>query len=245
MNVMANNKIAMWSGPRNISTALMYAFNSRSDTFCIDEPLYSYYLSNTKITHPGRQEIIDNCEWDINKLMDKICGDIPNEKSIYYQKHMAHHILPETPIEWILKLKNCFLIREPKDVIYSLSKKIDDIKIESTGLIEQNKLFNKINELGKNTPIVIDSRDILRNPEYMMKRLCKELEIPFETSMTSWPEGKKDCDGIWAKHWYGEVWKSTKFNKYIKKEISLSEQHINLYYECKILYDELFKFRII
>jgi hypothetical protein len=244
MNAMSNNKIAMWSGPRNISTALMYSFDNRTDTICIDEPLYSYYLSNTNIIHPGRKEVIDNCEGDINCIIDTICGEIPDNMPIYYQKHMAHHVLPETPIDWIFGLKNCFLIRNPKDVILSLSQKIGRVEVESTGLIQQNRLFDQIIKSKSDNPIIIDSSDILRKPEYMLIKLCKELEIPFESSMLSWPAGKRDCDGIWARYWYDEVWKSTEFKHYKNNDAQLSDSHLEVYNKCKILYDRLHALRI-
>ena len=139
---MSNNRIAMWSGPRNISTALMYSFNNRIDTICIDEPLYPNYLLNTGILHPGRTEIIDNQNWDINKIINEICSANLDGAKIHYQKHMAHHLLPEMDISWISKLNNCILIRDPKEVILSLSNKISNINLNSTGLNEQVRILN-------------------------------------------------------------------------------------------------------
>ena len=241
---MSNNRIAMWSGPRNISTALMYSFNNRIDTICIDEPLYPNYLLNTGILHPGRTEIIDNQNWDINKIINEICSANLDGAKIHYQKHMAHHLLPEMDISWISKLNNCILIRDPKEVILSLSNKISNINLNSTGLNEQVRIFEYILETtGKNVTI-IDSSDILKDPISMLTKLCMELDIKFDKSMLSWKLGPKKCDGIWSKHWYQEVWKTTAFKNYKNSKIDLSDSNEIIYQECKPLYEKLYSHRI-
>lgn len=244
MFVMPNNRIAMWSGPRNISTALMYSFNNRTDTICTDEPLYSNYLLNTDIKHPGKMEIINSNHSDVNKIIDELCSGNLLESEIHYQKHMAHHLLPNMPISWISNLNNCILIRNPKEVIHSLSKKISNISLKSTGLPEQIRISEFILEnTGKNA-LIIDSSDILRNPEIMLTKLCMELGINFDKSMLSWETGPKECDGIWSKYWYQEVWETSTFKPYNSNKIELSKDNNTIYQESKPLYDRLYSLRI-
>ena len=172
---MSETRIAMWSGPRNISTAMMYSFDNRPDTFCVDEPLYAHYLARTKIPHPDAQKVIDNGVTDWEKVVESLCGEIPGNAEIWYQKHMTHHILPHMELEWLSNLKNCLLIRNPREVILSLSKITDQIDARATGLPEQTRLLDHILETTGQIPIIVDSQDILENPEYFMSEPAAKL----------------------------------------------------------------------
>ena len=241
---MSETKIAMWSGPRNISTAMMYSFDNRQDTTCIDEPLYAHYLAHTGISHPGVQEVIDDGETDWRVVVDTICGNIPNQAEIWYQKHMTHHLLPHMDLDWISNLKNCLLIRNPREVILSLSKKTDQIDTRATGLPEQIRLLDHILETTGKQPTIVDSQDILKNPEKMLSKLCDDLNIPFDSTMLTWQAGPRNCDGIWAKHWYDAVWASTNFAPYKPRTGILTPEHQAISDECQVHYDRLHSLRL-
>ena len=241
---MSETRIAMWSGPRNISTAMMYSFDNRPDSYCSDEPLYAHYLARTGVTHPGAQNVVASGETDWKKVVDIVCGDIPNRSKVWYQKHMTHHLLPHIGLDWVSKLTNCLLIRDPREVLLSMSKKTDQIDVMATGLPQQNRLFDHLIETTGEIPTIIDSRDILKNPEGMLSKLCEVLEIPFDKSMLSWQAGPRECDGIWAKHWYDAVWESTGFAQYQPRIGELSPEYQAYHDECQVFYDRLHSFRL-
>ena len=176
---MNKNIIAMWSGPRNLSTAMMRSFENRKDTVVFDEPFYAHYLSITDINHPGRDEILDfqSTNWD--EVVKFITGDIPDNKSIWYQKHMVHHLANEKDIDWVKNFHNCFLIRNPKEVIISYAKQAPINEIADLGFIQQVNLFKKIKTLTGKTPFVFDAKDILISPEKYIKKMCEYFNINF------------------------------------------------------------------
>ena len=238
-------RIAMWSGPRNISTALMRSFENRSDTFITDEPFYAHYLRQTGVEHPMREEVMKSGNPDWNKVTEYLTGAIPNGKSVWYQKHMAQHNLPDTDLGWTEKLTNCFLIRDPMEVILSYSKKYEITSIYQLGYPQQVLLFNHLKNKNEANVIVLDSKDILQNPKNLLQLLCKELDIPFSDKMFCWPPGKRDSDGVWGQHWYGNVEKSTGFQPYQKKEEELPAKYGDIYEQCLKNYQQLFQYRII
>jgi len=204
----------MWSGPRNISTAMMRSFENREDTFVSDEPFYAHYLKLTGIDHPMRKEVMEtrNSDWD--EVSQYLTGTIPQDKSVWYQKHMAQHNLPGVELDWTSRLTNCFLIRNPGEVILSYSKKYEITSVYQLGFPQQFELYDKIEQDSGMSPIVIDSKDVLMNPKNMLQKLCEKLEVPFSDKMLSWSPGKRDSDGVWGQHWYGNVEKSTGFQAY-------------------------------
>ena len=234
--------IYMWSGPRNLSTALMRSFENRADTTVWDEPLYGYYLNETKKDHPMYKEIIETYEIDINKLTKKIISKEKN-KQIFYQKHMTHHILTKTPINWITKGANVFLIRDPKDVILSYIQKNILKSSNDIGFPMQRKLFNLVKDGGGN-PIIINADDLSTNPRNVLFNLCVELKIKFSEKMLMWAKGKRDSDGIWEKVWYQNVQSSTNFEKLKKNNQTIPKIYENIYKECLDIYNELNLFRI-
>ena len=237
-------RIAMWSGPRNISTAMMRSWGSRPDTAVCDEPLYAHYLSVTGLEHPGRAEVVATHECDWRRVVAELCGPIPGGKSIYYQKHMAHHLLPEIERGWLDGFAQAFLIREPLEMLTSLVKNVPQPRVEDTGLPQQVELFEALRARVGVTPPVLDSRDVLENPRRRLGALCESLGVPFDEAMLSWPAGRRATDGVWAKHWYATVEASTGFEAYKPKNEPLPAELRGLCDECDRLYARLHAHRL-
>ncbi len=210
-------RIAMWSGPRNISTAMMRAWGNRPDTLVVDEPFYAFYLKATGKQHPGTDEVVATGETDWRKVVDRLTGAIPDDKRIFYQKQMTHHLLSEVDREWLGAMMNCFLIRDPREVIVSYIKKQEDPTLEDLGFVQQEEIFDWVRAHTRAMPPIIDARDVLENPNRTLGLLCDAMGVEFSESMLSWPSGLRSTDGIWAKHWYGEVARSTGFQPYRAK----------------------------
>lgn len=204
-------QIAMWSGPRNLSTAMMYAFGARADCAIWDEPFYAPFLKHSSHVHPMQDEIFAREETDPHKVAARCIGPIPDNKPVFYQKHMPHHMLEYFPLDWLSEVRNVFLIRHPARVITSYSKKNGDPSLYDIGIEAQAILFSRIVKQFQTYPIVIDSSDIRQNPPVMLEKLCNAIDIPWDPAMLSWPEGGHPSDGAWAQHWYPEVWKSQGF----------------------------------
>ena len=239
-----STRVAMWSGPRNISTALMYSFENRSDCYATDEPLYASFLLKSGTPHPGAEEVIENNEAQVGKIITTLTGPIPDEKQIWYQKHMCHHLPPDSDISWIDNLKNCFLIRHPREVLLSLSKITDSIDLLSTGLPQQLTIIRHVIKSSGKIPPVIDSSDVLEDPESILSVLCESIGIPFSKRMLSWEPGPRNCDGLWGKYWYDSVWKSSGFSPPTPKDGELSEHLHSVLEESTMIYQELREMRI-
>jgi len=234
----------MWSGPRNISTALMRSFENRQDTVVTDEPFYAYYLLKTGHNHPGRETIIASQEADWKMVVRFLTGPVPGGKAIWYQKHMTHHILPPMDMDWVLTMINCFLIRDPREVILSYLKQIDKPTADVLGYHQQLRLYEFLSEKLGQPPLVIDARDVLENPEGMLRLLCGKLGIEFTKRMLKWPPGPRDSDGVWAPLWYYNVQQSTGFLPYRSPAEPLPEEYDALYRECLRCYESLYKLRL-
>ena len=237
-------KIAMWSGPRSISTALMRSFENRVDTFVTDEPFYAHYLQHTNVDHPMRDEVIKSGNPNWAAVSDYLTNTIPDEKSVWYQKHMAQHNLPGVDLEWTEKVFNCFLIRDPKEVILSYTKKYEITSVYQLGFPQQFDLFTMLRGKTEIAPIVLDSKDVLMNPNNMLQKLCEKLEIPFSDKMLSWPLGKRDSDGVWGQYWYDNVEKSTGFKAYQKTDAKIPNKYAVIYEESIKYYQQLFERRL-
>jgi len=237
-------RIAMWSGPRNLSTAMMRAFENRHDTVVTDEPFYAHYLYKTKIDHPGREEIIASQSTDWKEVADMCTGEIPDNKPVWYQKHMAQHNLEGCDLSWINSVTNCFLIRDPKHVIASYGKRFPVENERLLGFKQQSELLKKVEDATGEIPPILDAKDILINPDKMLKKLCKKIGIEFSEKMLNWPAGKRKSDGMWAPYWYNRVEESTGFNPYSEKEAYLDNQLIPMYNRCMEHYNHLFIKRI-
>ncbi|MBI3464989.1 MAG: HAD family hydrolase [Planctomycetes bacterium] len=230
----------MWSGPRNISTAMMRSWGNRDDAVVVDEPLYAHYLHVTQKPHPGREEVLAGGDTDWQRVVAGLIGPIPDGKRVYFQKHMTHHLLPHINREWLLKLTNCFLIRHPREVLASYTKVIETPQIEDIGFPQQAEIFEHVAKATGRVPPVLDSADVLRNPRRMLGLLCDELNLDFQESMLSWAPGPRPTDGRWGRYWYTEVDKSTGFRPYQPKEITLPKQLEDLCQRCLGYYQRLY-----
>jgi hypothetical protein len=237
-------RIAMWSGPRNISTAMMRAWGNRLDTFVVDEPFYAYYLKITGKTHPAAAEVIATGETDWRKIIAQLTGPVPNGKQIFFQKQMAHHLLPEVDREWLGAVTNCFLIRDPRDVTASYVKKRENPALEDLGFMQQVEIFDFVRSGTKSTPPVLDAKDVLENPLRMLRLLCDAVGVEFSDSMISWPPGLRETDGIWARHWYGEVAKTTSFQPYRPRHTKVPAHLQKIYERCHECYERLYRYRL-
>jgi len=227
--------VACWSGPRNISTALMRSWSSRNDTFVTDEPFYAYYLKKTKLKHPMHDEIKNTYSSNYNEIVNYLINEIPERKKIWYQKHMAHHILDLKNIEWINNCQNCILLRHPKEVISSFSNKNELNSVEQLGYLQQYQIIKFLKKNNKSY-IIIDSNELLKNPEKVLSNWCKKINIRFDRSMLKWEKGPHINDGIWWKSWYDNVIKTTEFKKYEKKDITIENQFDSIYNESMRYY---------
>jgi Sulfotransferase domain len=211
--------IAMWSGPRNISTAMMYSFGNRPDCVAWDEPFYAFSLITHGNDHPMREEIIAANESDWNRLVEKCTS--PAAKPVFYQKHMTHHMLRGFDRSWIHKLSNAFLIRSPERVLASYTRKWTDVSLRDIGFVEQAEIFDAVAQKRGTAPPVVDAEDILKNPRGILTALCASLGLGFDEAMLKWPKGPKAFDGVWAPHWYNAAWESTSFVAQPEKAIEL------------------------
>ncbi len=246
----------MWSGPRNISTAMMRSWAGRADTAVVDEPFYAYYLKVTGKKHPGAGEIIANGETDWRKVVEKCRSNLnmprhsaakaggPTNKRIFYQKQMTHHLLPEVDRSWLGDVTNCFLIRDPRDVILSYIKKNPDPALGDLGFVQQIEIFDFVRKRARSKPPVIDAKDVLRNPERMLRLLCDAIGAEFDSAMLSWPPGLRETDGIWAKYWYSDLAKSTSFQPYQPKQGVIPDDLRAIYESCRQCYERLYEYRL-
>ncbi len=244
MNRETPIRIAMWSGPRNISTAMMRSWGNRPDTFVVDEPFYAYYLRRTEVDHPGREEVIAQGETDWRKIVAGLTSSPPDGARIFYQKQMTHHLLPEVDREWLPGLTNCFLIRDPAEVIASYIRKNAEPSLEDLGFVQQAKIFDWVQKQSGKVPPVIDAHDVLENPRRTLTLLCEAMGVEFSDTMLSWPPGRRATDGIWAKHWYVEVEKSTSFQPHVARKVEVPERLRAMHETGSEIYERLRAFRL-
>ena len=236
--------LAMWSGPRNISTAMMRSWGNRPDTAVCDEPLYAHYLAKTGAPHPGADEVILHHETDWRCVVAGLTGPPPGGKNIFYQKHMAHHLLPHIGRDWLDGLVHAFLIREPEEMLTSLLQHLPEPSLADTGLREQVEIFERVREETGRVPPVIDARDVLSNPQGVLTKLCEAVGARFVPAMLSWPSGPRNTDGIWARHWYDAVNRSTGFQPYRPKHERLPARFAALLATCREHYEKLYAHRL-
>ncbi len=204
-------RIAMWSGPRNISTAMMRSFGNRPDTAVIDEPFYAAYLAQTGLPHPMRDAVLDSQSLDWRDVVRVLTGVVPDGRAVFYQKHMTHHMLPGIDRGWMAACRNVFLIRSPSQVLASYKARHDHVTLEDIGIRQQAELFDTVCDALGHAPPVVDAADILAAPEAALRTLCAALGLPFNAAMLHWPAGSRPSDGVWAPAWYQSVEASTGF----------------------------------
>lgn len=236
-------RICLWSGPRNISTALMYSFAQRKDTTVVDEPLYAHYLTSTDAGsyHPGAGEVIESQLTDGNRVIrDVIMGDY--ETPLVFFKNMTHHLVG---LEWdfLTETTNIILTRDPRDMLPSYAKNIEHPSMRDTGYAKHLELLNYLHRIGQNPP-VIDSKELLIHPENKLAQLCNAMDIPFDESMLRWKPGPLPEDGIWAKHWYQNVHQSSGFEPYTPKKEPVPEHLLDLLKECEKMYNILTEYSL-
>lgn len=237
-------RIAMWSGPRNISTAMMRAWENRGDTAVWDEPFYAFYLQRTGIAHPGAAQVIAAGDSDWRSVVAALTGAVPDAKPIFFQKHMTHHLLDEVDRSWLAQVRNCFLIRDPREVIASYARTRPEVTLSDVGVLQQAEIFEQASRITGVAPLVLDSRDVLEAPGAMLAALCAALDVPYREGMLSWPAGPRSSDGVWARYWYDAVNASTGFSPYVSKAHTLPRRLEPLAEQCELHYRNLYEKRL-
>lgn len=231
-------RIAMWSGPRNLSTAMMRSWENREDTEVMDEPLYSAYLHATGLDHPAREEILAAGPTDGADAI-AMCLAAPVNATISYQKHMAHHLYPGLDRSWIGEFRNCLLLRDPRRVLASYTQVRGEVTLDDIGIPQQL-------ELAERCDLVIDSADFLTDPRGYQLAICRRLGVPFDEAMLTWPSGPRDSDGVWAPHWYSSVEASTGFGPAPSDEVpELSRELADIATEAVEIYESLRRDRLV
>ncbi len=236
-------RIAMWSGPRNLSTAMMYAFAARGDCAVWDEPFYASYLAATGTPHPMRDEVIAAGDTDAGRVGAACAGPIPDGKPLFYQKHMTLHMIPEFDRGFMRDVTNVFLIRHPARVVASYAKKREGPVLADIGFVQQAELFDQVADRLGHAPPVLDSADVRADPRAALTRLCGALGIGFTDRMLNWPSGPKAYDGVWAPHWYGAVHRSTGFEAAEGPLHDLTEDYARLADQALPYYEHLSRWR--
>jgi len=229
----------MWSGPRNISTALMRSWGSRPDCHVMDEPFYAHYLQRTGVDHPGRDEVLAAQSTDWREVAETLTNQaLPAGKTVLYQKHMTHHMLPDVDLSTLEGLRHAFLIREPAEVTASYAKVRGEPTLDDLGFPQQQRLFERFGGP------VVDADDLLRRPTALLGRLCSVLEVSFDPAMLSWPSGPHATDGVWGKHWYAGVWASTGFGAPGLSTGEIPEGSRRLVEQCRPYYETMAEHRL-
>ena len=236
-------RLAVWSGPRNISTALMRSWENRPDTVVVDEPLYAHYLAVTGLDHPGRDEVVTAGETDWRVVVSELTGPLPDGVRVSYQKHMAHHLVDEIDDRsWVLALTNVLLIRDPAEVVASYTRARADVTPEDIGLLQQVRLHEELSGAGE-PPLVVDAADFLDQPEPFLRELCRRVGVGFSGRMLRWPPGPRASDGVWAPHWYAAVERSTGFERRDRDPVELHGTAAEVARACRPAYEHLHALR--
>jgi hypothetical protein len=237
-------RIAMWSGPRNISTAMMRAWENRPDTAVVDEPFYAFFLAESGLDHPARDEVIASQPTDWQDVVAGLLGPVPGGRPVFYQKHMTHHVLPQLGLDWLAEVTNCFLIRHPREMVASYVETRSEPTLEDLGYVQQAVLFHRVADRLGDAPPVLDAKDVLTDPEGMLTALCGRVGVAFTPAMLAWPPGPRDTDGVWAPHWYASVERSTGFIPYRPSAKPVPPGLESLVEQCLVHYEGLWKYRI-
>jgi hypothetical protein len=237
-------RIAMWSGPRNLSTAMMRSFGNRADTFVSDEPFYGAFLKTSGADHPMRDEVIAAMDCDWGSVMRTLSGPAPGGASVWYQKHMWHHMVGPIGYDDFSGFTHAFLIREPEHMIASYLRKREAAAFEDFGLERQAVFFEREADRLGHAPPVIDAHDLLEDPESVLSALCDRLGLSWDPAMLNWPPGRRPTDGVWAPHWYAAVEASTSFGPPDHGPVELPDEARRLADRCRPFYERLAAHRI-
>lgn len=237
-------RVAMWSGPRNISTAMMRAWESRPDTAVWDEPFYGCFLALTGMDHPGREECLAVLETDPARVVERVLGPVPGGRAVFFQKHMTHHMVPGVPLGWMAEVRSAFLIRDPADVILSYVQRRAGMTADDLGFARQAELFDHVVALTGAVPPVVDAADVLSDPRGTLTALCAALGVPFDGHMLAWPAGPRDTDGPWAPWWYEAVQRSTGFAPHRPRTRDVPPRHRAIEEVCRPHYERLAAHRL-
>jgi hypothetical protein len=230
----------MWSGPRNLSTAMMRSFENRPDTVVVDEPFYAAYLARTGIDHPGRDVVVASQPTDPAEVVAALHAPLPDGAEVHYAKHMAHHLAPDDDLSWTRDFRNVLLIRDPGEVVASYVRSRESCEPDDIGLLQQVRLL----DTWQQPPPVLDAGDFLRDPEAHLRWLCDWLGIAFTDRMLTWPAGPRSSDGVWAPYWYDAVWRSTGFEPWRPREVALSDHDAAVAEACRPAYETLHAVRV-
>lgn len=238
-------RIAMWSGPRNISTAMMRSFGARSDCHVVDEPFYAAFLRATGLIHPMNDAVLASQPNDWRAVVRDLEQPAPDGEPITYEKHMTHHMLPDFGRDWMAQCRNAFLIRDPARVLASYTQKREEATLADIGFVQQAEIFAREADRLGHAPPVIEGVDVLRDPAATLSKLCAALDIPWTTQMLSWPAGRRATDGVWAPAWYDAVEKSTGFGPPPEeKPLQLSADLQRIADEARPHYEALAKWKL-
>lgn len=237
MSESAVTRICSWSGPRSVSTALMYAFAQRADTRVVDEPLYARYLAATGADHPGRGAVLEAQSTDAGEVVREVILG-PVDRPVLFVKNMAHHMVG-VDRSFLARLTNLFLIRDPRDALISLAEKIPRPEMRDTGYRALHELFEHVTDRLGREPIVVDARDLRNRPRAVLSAVCERAGIGFDPAMLSWEAGPRPEDGVWAEHWYGAVHASTGFRPYEPKDEEVPDRLSGLLDACLALYGRM------
>jgi hypothetical protein len=237
-------RIAMWSGPRNISTAMMRSFGARPDTAVVDEPFYAAYLARAGVDHPMAAEVLASQPTDWREVVDGLLGPVPDGKPVYYQKHMTHHLLPEFDRGWLARVRNAFLVRSPEAVLASYVRKRATVTLADIGVVQQREQFDREAARLGVAPPVVDAADVLADPAGALARLCGALGIAYTDAMLSWPAGRRATDGVWAPAWYAAVERSTGFEAPPPDPVTLTPELLRVAEAARPHYDAMAAHRL-
>lgn len=238
MSAQSTIRIAMWSGPRNISTAMMRSWENRADTTVIDEPFYACYLKRSSSPHPGFDAIMASQSSDYKHVAQTL-SEGPCRRPIEYQKHMTHHMFDDIKLNWVASLRHCFLIRSPERVVASYTRARGVCQAADVGIYQQWRLFQQISDITGQEPPVVDADDVLQTPRDMLPKICAQLDVAFDPAMLAWPAGKRDSDGVWAPYWYKSVEQSTGFAGPATDEVTLNDAQRRVVDEVYPVYETM------
>jgi len=234
-------RINLWSGPRNVSTAVMYSFRERADTTVVDEPLYAHYLCRTGVEHPAVQDVIRSQETDGEKVVREVLLG-PSDTPLLFFKQMAHHLV-ELDTSFLGRMHNLLLTRDPEEMLPSLINQVPEPTIDGSGLPNQVRMLDMILAAGGD-PLVLESRRLLQDPEAVLQLVCDRIGVAWDPAMLSWEPGPKPEDGVWAPHWYHRVHTTTGFAPYQPKDEPFPDHLRPLLEECRPLYERLVEYAI-